>query len=139
MTEAIAVAIGAAIGAAVGAAIGCRSAFSRIRPRAPEATARAYRDLIASLNDLRGAFLEASTAKAGGQSPTDSIWAAMREGGRNVSRVSNSASFLIAEADLDLIDTVDGIYTMDASERVEQLDKVISAVRQSAYRTFRRN
>ncbi len=61
MTEAIAVTIGAAIGAA----IGCLYAFSRIRPRAPEATAQAYRDLIASLNDLRAAFREASTAKAG--------------------------------------------------------------------------
>ncbi len=53
--------------------------------------------------------------------------------------MSNSASFLIAAADLDLIDTVDGIYRMDAGERVEQLVSVISAVRQSSYRTFGRN
>ncbi|SAL87620.1 hypothetical protein AWB68_08476 [Caballeronia choica] len=102
MTEAIAVAIGAAIGAAIGTIY----AFSRIHPRAREATAQAYRDLIMALNDLRGAFLEVSVAKAGGQPPTDTMRAAINEGNKNVSRVSNSASFLIAEADLDLIDTV---------------------------------
>jgi len=63
---------------------------------------------------------------------------AMSEASKSVSRVTNSASFLIAEADLVLMDSLSEIYSMDPHERVDQLDRVIGSVRQSAYQTYRR-
>ncbi|WP_321820805.1 MULTISPECIES: hypothetical protein [unclassified Burkholderia] len=134
MTEMITVAIVAAIGGYAGSVY----AFSRIHPRAPDATAQAYRDLLAALSELLSTFVDMSTARAGGQQPTDAMRHAMNDAGKRVSSISNSASFLLAETDLDLIDSISQIYTMDPDKRIEQLDKVINAVRQSAYQTYRR-
>lgn len=135
MTDIIIVAIVAGIGGYAGSVY----AFSQRRAgmRAPDATAKAYRDLLAALGELRSTFLDMSMARAGGQTPTDLTQAAMNEASKNVSRVSNSASFLFAESDLDLIDSVAEIYPLDPIQRVEQLDKVIASVRQSACRSFR--
>ena len=56
MTEAITLAIVAAIGGYAGSVY----ALSRRHPRAPDATAQAYRDLLAALGDLRTAFLDSA-------------------------------------------------------------------------------
>jgi hypothetical protein len=62
----------------------------------------------------------------------------MSEASKSVSRMTNIDSFLIAEADLDLMDSVSEIYCMTPHERVDQLDRVIGSVRQSACQTYRR-
>jgi hypothetical protein len=135
MTETITVAVVAAIGAYIGSAY----AFSRIHPRASDATAQAYRDMIGALGDYRSACLNVHTATDFGNAPTDEERAALRHGANSVSRLLHSAAFLLTDSDVDLIDlTIQGGSRPNYGELLADIDKALEGVKKSARQLFRK-
>jgi hypothetical protein len=136
VTETISIAIVAAVGAYVGSAY----AFPRGgRMKAPEASAQAYRDMIAALGELRSAYLDMKMAKMNEQPPTEAVILAVSRAGNGASGIAQSASFLFEAADLDLIDAAIATYSWpDFGERIGEVDKAINGLRKSANQLFRR-
>jgi hypothetical protein len=133
MMETIAVAVVAAIGAYIGSS----SAFSRVYPRAADATAQAYRDILAALCEYRSACLDMTTANDMEQEPTDAMRATFSRAANAVNRIAHSASFLFLAADFDLIDTVMQVhYSVGFRERMEDADKALDGLRKSARELF---
>jgi hypothetical protein len=134
MTETITVAIVAAIGAYIGSGY----AFSRRNQmKAPDATAQAYRDLIAALGDLRSACSGMQHLDVESDLYKEAA-ITMSKANTTVSRTMHSVAFLLPGDELDLVESAIEGYNVPLEERVELADKAIDALRKSAHRLFRR-
>lgn len=128
-----------AILVALGAYAGTLFAFKHVRPRAPDATAQAYRDMIAALSDMEKAYTDIDLARRTGETPSEDLFAARNRTSIAVHRIARSASFLFEQGDLELIDEVISNYGFHPdSDVIQYIEKAIDGLRKSAHRTFQR-